>query len=345
MLKKKKVLVLWYSVECNFGDYLIHQTVCSFLESWGYEYISMDVGLPYRQIAQKARLCDWIWFAGGGIIERDIPDVIKKFRKFHHIAGRINYGITGLSIGDFCYDTYKVDLSYWVKNSAFFYTRDDYSSFELNRISQSNRAIASVDVVFASKKMLYNYIDAGDTKIIGVNYRDLPYKDLSGEFRFDEWNNEIQELNSEIYIIPDQHDLNDKMNFKVFEEYSPMAVIKVIEKVEFSISMRYHVILVAAMLGKVSVPICYCPKVRRLAEQLGLQKLQLEVHEYYKLKDVVRYYKENSKELQTVMLNNVNNMRRQADEMFNRVKDKMEVLENEKRKRSLFIKIRSYYEM
>ena len=125
---KKSALILWYTIDLNYGDYLIFQTVKGYLKDWGFEVEGIDVGLPYREIAKIARKYDILWFAGGGIIERGIPDIIINFKKFHKKARKIKYGVTGLSIGNFNYSNEIKAIQYWVANASFFlFTRFVYS--------------------------------------------------------------------------------------------------------------------------------------------------------------------------------------------------------------------------
>ena len=182
--RKKKALVLWYTVDLNLGDFYIFETVKAYLLNWGYLVDDMDVGLPWKVLAKKAKKYDLLWFAGGGIIERGVPDVISNFYIFHKTSKFVNYGITGLSIGEFNYDRYKDSFSYWVNEAQFFYSRDKFTASTLNFYAQTSKVVESVDVVFA-----YNNwsIKSSSDNYIGVNFRDLPYIDLSGEFNWEKW--------------------------------------------------------------------------------------------------------------------------------------------------------------
>lgn len=320
---KKSVLVLWYPVGCNFGDFLIYETVRSYLADWNFDVVGMDVGLPYTIIAKEAKKHDWLWFAGGGIIERGIPDVIRNFEKFRSDSKRIQYGITGLSIGDFNYDEFTSPLTCWVKNAAFFYTRDEYSAHELNKIAKGNYAIPSVDVCFAFRGI--PKIPDVHKNVLGVNFRDLPYKDLTGEFCWKEWESAIQEcIEEEIIGIPDQYDYENRMRFKMASTYSPESVMNALTDCDYTIAMRYHILLMTARLGKICLSICYCPKVSRLAEQLGLEELRLGVHEYDRLAEKVNKYKKNQSYYEENVRKNVAKMECQAKEMFEKVQFIME---------------------
>lgn len=321
--KKKSVLILWYPIGCNFGDYMLYQTVCGYLTEWGYEIADMDVGMPYSMIAKEARKHEWLWFAGGGIIERGIPDVIINFEKFHKKTGRIKYGITGLSIGGFQYDEHAKALTYWVENAQYFFTRDLYSACELNRIAGCNKVISSVDVVFAYQGIPKTNNDQHGT--VGINLRDLPYTDLSGEFQWKKWEAVFKKCISERLIgIPDQFDYSKLINLEMQGGYSPENVLKTIMLSDYTVAMRYHVLLVAARMGILCIPIGYCPKVSRLAEQLGIEELELGVHDYAKLPEVIDKYKNNKLFYHEKVKNNVVLMENRAKEMFAQVRKIME---------------------
>ena len=315
---KKKVLVLWYTYKKNLGDYYIYATVKGYLQKWGYDIIDMDVGLPYEKIAKVAKRCDFMWFAGGGIIERWIPDIILNFKKFYEISNQIKYGVSGLSIGGFSYDNNADCLSYWIEKSAFFFSRDKYTAFELNRLSNSNKVTESVDVVFALD--LSTVRDLSDD-YLGINFRELPYKDITGEFQWNNWENEIRKISTQnVIVIPDQDDVSSYITYDLTCKYSPQNALNIISKCDFLIAMRYHVVLLAARMGKLSIPICYCPKVERLAEQLGLNHLMLNIDGYDKLEDKMNLLLENKINLENSVKEKVEENEKVSQQMFCKIK-------------------------
>lgn len=331
--RKKKILILWYSIDRNLGDYYLYKTVCDYATEWGYEVKGMDVGLSYKAIAKEALKYDWLWFAGGGIIERDIPDVIRHFEKFHKRVRRINYGITGLSIGIFDYSNEAEAISYWVNHAAFFYTRDRFSANELNRLGNSARVKASVDVVFACKEI--NSTAAVENNCVGINFRTMPYVDLTGEIDWNGWNKAITScIKEKIVGIPDQIDVSEKVNFVYPMRYTPENAVRIMSTIKYGVAMRYHVVLIAARLGKVCIPIDYCPKVTRLAEQLGLSELCVHAGEPERLEDVLNEYQNDENNYKRRVKKNVEKMERIACEMFNEVK---EIMEETKIERKIFI--------
>ena len=70
MVKRvKKILLLWYMGGDNFGDVLLAHTVSSILQQNGFEVDFHEVGDDGREIFKHANQCDFMLFAGGGIIE------------------------------------------------------------------------------------------------------------------------------------------------------------------------------------------------------------------------------------------------------------------------------------
>lgn len=328
--KRKRILVLWYSIGENLGDYYLYNTVCSFALKWGYQFKGMDVGTPYEIIAKEARKYDWLWFAGGGIIERGIPDIIQKFAEFHKKAKNIKYGITGLSIGEFDYSDRTDPISYWVNNASFFYTRDDYSSYELNRLAGSTKVIPCVDVVFANEEIANTIL--AESHCVGINFRTMPYADLTGEIDWKSWRNTIVNcINEKIVVIPDQIDVSKNFDFEYPKQYSPRNAVSVISTMKYGVAMRYHVVLIAARLGKVCIPIDYCPKVARLAEQLGLSELCVHASEPEQLENVVNRYQCNEDNYKRRVKKNVEIMEERAYQMFSDVHKIMEETESERK--------------
>lgn len=326
--RKKRVLVLWYPVDENLGDYYLYKTVCTYASEWGFQVTGMDVGLPYEVIAKEAKKHDWLWFAGGGIIERDIPNVIRNFAEFHKKSKNIKYGVTGLSIGAFDYSDETEAISYWVKNASFFYARDKFSADELNRLGNSTKVETSVDVVFASKEI--KSFNAGEKKCVGINFRTMPYPDLTGEMDWKVWETYILDcIKDEIVGIPDQIDVSDKLIFPYPKKYTPSNAVEVISTIKYGVAMRYHVILISARLGIVCIPIDYCPKVARLAEQLGLSELCVHAGEPQKLYEAVELYQKDEDGYRRRVKENVEAMEKKASEMFNVVQKRMEEITND----------------
>ncbi len=317
-MRKKKVLILWYPVDENLGDYYLFNTVRKYAVTWGFDVQDMDVGAPYEGIAEAARKCDWLWFAGGGIIERGIPDIISNFPDFLIKSNHIKYGITGLSIGEFDYSSKSKEISNWVRNSSFFYTRDDYSADVLNSISKSDIVIPSADVVFAYDGLKKDYVNYKNE--VGISFRPMPYTDLTGEIDWKLWNDSIQKNIAEKLIgIPDQFDVSRNFDFIYEWDYSPQNAVKVIEQIKFGIAMRYHVILIAARMGKVCIPIDYCPKVARLANQLGISELILHYNQADKLPQVVKHYLDNENSIKDTMSKKVEALEKRAQMMFDSI--------------------------
>lgn len=330
--RKKRVLVLWYTADKNFGDYLIFKTVSDHLRDWGYECVDMDVGRPYRAIANAARKCDFVWFAGGGIIERGIPNIIRFFRKFRLFSLGVKYGITGLSIGDFDYQYAKKELRSWVRHSSFFYCRDDYTADYLNSISGSKKAVSSADVVFACdlERMLKECgqeqpeaPDEGNVSgpfDLGVNFRELPYVDLSGEMNWTAWTDAILKSTANVIGIPDQYDCSGKIRVDYYGQYTPENVLQCIEKCSTVLAMRFHVLLVAARMGKIPIPINYCPKVGRLAGQLGITDLVLGINDCEGLESAMQKIADNEDRYRKTAAEKVACYEAEAAKMFQTVK-------------------------
>ncbi|MBR3620142.1 MAG: polysaccharide pyruvyl transferase family protein [Clostridia bacterium] len=322
--KNKRALVLWYKYGNNLGDYYIYKTVAYYLSNWGFEIEDCEVGEPFNNIAKKSKNVDLVWFAGGGIIERYVPDIIVSFKKFHKRSRYVKYGVTGLSIGDFSYDYYKKSIQYWVKNSLFFFSRDDYTANKLNELSNCKIVSSNVDVVFATP--YFHPIRERSNNRLGVNFRPLPYPDLTGELNLLEWKKEISLLGfNDIETIADQLQLIKCGHYYTLnKDYSPQKAVETISKIDLGIAMRYHVILIAALYNKVCLPICYCPKISRLSAQLGIEDLSLGINEYTLLPEILKKYIDNKDYYNDLLSKNVLKMKKMALTMFETIKTILE---------------------
>ena len=139
----KRVLTLYYAEGNNFGDDLIYLTCKNALEKRGMEVVPIMGGTPCIEVIRQANECDFLLFAGGGIIEGYVPNVIRWLKEDYHEM-KVPYGVIGLSIGEFDYSFYKEEISFWIRNATFFYTRDQYSADYLKQLSACDKVRAGV---------------------------------------------------------------------------------------------------------------------------------------------------------------------------------------------------------
>ena len=324
---RKKILLLWYTEEDNFGDVLIYQTVKEKLEASGFMVNYHEVGDKSINIIQEANRNDFLIFAGGGIIERYVPDIIKKFKKNKEKLF-IPYGVIGLSIGEFDYEPYKENLECWVENAVFFYSRDSYTANYLNNIAKMQKVICSGDVVLGNQRFYLLKDTTGSRK--GINIRDIPYPDIMGEFNWEKLRKIINSINCKI-VIPDSHNeiLKAKIKFenqKELLEYLKLnrdkkidLIIEQIQKCDFIIGMRYHVILIAALLGVIPLPIMYCPKVERLAEQLEIKDISSSLFDYESIMKNYEWAERHKDKIRKKMYERIEYMRTEVDQMFEKI--------------------------
>lgn len=284
----KKILLLWYMEKDNFGDTLIADTTNVILKKNNYEVVNYEIGEKPKNIISKANKCSFLLFAGGGIIERYIPPILSNFDKYVEKL-LIPYGVIGISVGNFSYDNKSISLGKWVDKAAFFYTRDQRSSDILNKYSSKKKSICSGDCVLLNGR-LNKEINKFQTKV-GINIRELPYKDLTGDFDWEKIITIVHQINAN-KIIMDSSDVIKKFfiscdDYNRYNEYllknkieKANQIIEEISECKIIIAMRYHIILVAAMLGIPTIAIKYCPKVDTLVEQLGIQDIAVEMFSY-----------------------------------------------------------------
>ena len=115
----KKILLLWYFEEDNFGDILLYRTTRNFFSDMSIEVISCEVGQPCIEVFEKANQTDFLLFAGGGIIDGGVPNVIRHFKEDYHLL-KVPYGVIGLGVADFDYLWCKQQIAFWINNAEFF---------------------------------------------------------------------------------------------------------------------------------------------------------------------------------------------------------------------------------
>lgn len=321
----KKVLLLWYMENDNFGDTLISDTVKTALQKKNFVVEDAEVGENPNTIIEKANSCDFMLFAGGGIIERYLPPILAKFSQ-HIDKIHVPYGVIGISVGNFNYDNKSISLGMWVDKSVFFYSRDSRSQKILNKYSKTKKVLCSGDCVFATNRICIHE----EGKNIGINIRDLPYEDINGNLEL----KQIKEIRKQIRadkLIMDSSDeikklfstAEDRRNYEKFKTEGKLEkaehIIRDISGCRMIIAMRYHVVLVAALMGIPVIAIKYCPKVETLVEQLEIQDLAIEIGEYEKIPEKCNKAILNYLKYQSVIQKNVDKLRKCVLEMLNTV--------------------------
>jgi len=320
----KKVLLLWYFEEDNFGDILLYRTTRNFLAEHNIITISYEVGQPCMDIFHEANKTDFLLFAGGGIIERGVPNVIRHFQEDYYLL-QVPYGVIGLGVADWDYSKYKEEIGFWIDHSEFFFVRDDYSENRLFELVGKNKATCSTDCVFHNRDLLKYGNRIGFD--VGINLRDLPFKERTGDID-DAVIRKIYEECNVSCIIPDASEEQlEKLvgvdNSDLLIKYRLMdrgekveAIINEIRGCQFLIAMRFHVILVSAVLGVLPIPIIYHEKVRSLVHSLGLDDLSVEINEFAKIPDKLILAKNNREAYLEKINEKVNHHREIADSMY-----------------------------
>jgi len=319
-----RILLLWYQEEDNFGDVLIFKTVSERLLAAGLEVESHEVGDRCDRIFEHANKCDFLLFAGGGIIERYVPNIITSFElEFDQL--KVPYGVMGFGMGTFDYSKYKHAIAFWVREAAFFYVRDEATETWLNQAAGVKKVKFTGDCVFGNEYLSQIAGRVGENR--GVNIRDLPYKDLTGDFNWTELTGVLKNSGCNIFIPDSSHEMERlKMSFQnqeFLQRYPSMerelkvnGVIAEIRKCRWIFAMRFHVVLVSAMFGIVPIPLLYCPKVKYLSQQLGIPELALEIHEYSQLPQKVALAECNRNFYQKTLEKNVRILRERVNDMF-----------------------------
>ncbi|MBE5843390.1 MAG: polysaccharide pyruvyl transferase family protein [Butyrivibrio sp.] len=331
----RNVLMLWYQEGDNFGDVLIANTTREYLKEHGINSIDYEVGRPCCEVIEEANKCDFLLFAGGGIIEKYIPNVIRHFKADYHML-KVRYGVIGFGMADYDYSDYHEQIEFWVRHADFFYVRDSYTKSQLDSIVGMDKVIYSADDVFANKH-LANYCSfiQTTTSVIGINIRNMPYRDITGEIDSES----IKEVCDKCHVslwIPDSYQNKIECIFQNSESNSAIStdncnideksklIIDAICRCNYVIAMRYHVILVAARLGKIPLPIIYSPKVRTLSEQLGINELAVEYNAIHDIPSKMKIAKENSEFYLRRIKNNVERLEDRAVGMYKQITDYLE---------------------
>lgn len=326
----RRVLLLWYMENDNFGDTLISETVKTILKKNNFIVEDIEVGENPEIIIDRANKCDFMLFAGGGIVERYLPPILARFSQYvDEIV--VPYGVIGISVGAFDYDNKSISLGKWVDESIFFYSRDERSMRILNQYSETKKVMCSGDCVFASDRIHINEVG----KYIGINIRDLPYEDINGRLDWNQIKNIMEGISARKLIMDSSNEIcnlllsnEDRLNyekFKVKEKIEKVDhIIQDMSECRVIVAMRYHVVLVAAVMGIPAIAIPYCSKVETLVEQLGIQDLAIKIGKYANIPSKLEEVMLNYSKYQAIIRKNVDKLTKCVLEMFKVVIEQIE---------------------
>ncbi|WP_026490405.1 polysaccharide pyruvyl transferase family protein [Butyrivibrio sp. XBB1001] len=327
--KVKKVLILWYQEGDNFGDVLLYRTSRDFFLKKGIEVDSYEVGEPCIEIIEEANNHDFLLFAGGGIVERGLPNVIRHFKEDYEFL-KVPYGVVGLGVSVFDYSNYAEQIEFWINNAEFFYVRDSYSQRRLHEYTISGKVKLSADCVFYNSEILK--FGCHIENKVGINLRDLPFKDLMKDFDADVLNKLNTKCDISI-VIPDSSDEQWKKirnigNIDVLKCYPFLdrgekieVTINEIRRCKYLVAMRFHIILVAAVLGVIPIPIVYHQKVKSLVTDLGIDELAVELDELNKIPEKIEKAREKQKYYIDIIARNVERLREKSSNMYSYLND------------------------
>jgi len=315
--KKATVLLVVCLFENNFGDILIYETINKKLKDAGFETELVEVSQSLNEsgLIEKANNSDFLYFVGGGIIERWAPQIIKHFDSLYkHI--QVPYGVVGLSTGEFDYAGFNNSLKLFCEKAKFFYTRDEESAETFRKTGACKLPTAGVDVTFAND-MLTQLERTGD--VVTASFRNIPYIDITGDLNWKLWSDALRKIGVKS-LIHDCHNAQSKLGIPVDNS----DILQQISHANIIVVMRFHIIIAASMIGVLTIPINYCPKVKRLAEQLGIEEYCLELNDHDKLESTFQRLKSNEKTVRKNMDTRVSGLKARANEI---IKNSIRIME------------------
>ncbi|MDO8682064.1 MAG: polysaccharide pyruvyl transferase family protein [Armatimonadota bacterium] len=314
---KGKVLLVVCLFEDNFGDKLIYNTIDKKLRQAGFETEAVEVSqsLAESRLIEKANNSDFLYFVGGGIIERYAPEIIRSFDSLRHSL-KTPHGVVGLSAGEFDYSDFHESLRLFCDTASFFFARDEETVEVFKKAGASRLPTAGVDVVLANDT-ISKLRRTGHG--ITASFRNVPYIDVTGDLDWGRWPEALKKAGVES-LIPDCSASQSRLDIPICDA----PILRQIADAGIVIAMRYHVVLAAAMMGALPIPIAYCPKVARLAEQLGIGEFCLGIHDHNRLEEVLGRLRAEEDAIRRRVAGRVVNLERNARAIINQSINTME---------------------
>ncbi|MEN6371792.1 MAG: polysaccharide pyruvyl transferase family protein [Armatimonadota bacterium] len=318
---KGRVLLVVCLYENNFGDQLIYQTIEKKLHRQGFttETVEISEKLSSSRLIERANNSDFLYFVGGGLIERWAPDVIRYFTSVY-LQLRVPHGVIGLSTGSFDYSEFNNSLKLFCDTASFFYTRDEDSVEAFVRAGASKLPEVGVDVVFANDTLgRLRRTGSG----ISANFRNIPYPDITGDLDWAEWGVAMRNAGVKS-LIPDCSNAQEQLGLPV----SQNSILAELTGCSMVVAMRFHIVLAAAMMGVLPVPVAYCPKVKRLADQLGIGDYCLGIKDSGRLAEIIDKLKANEQIIRINLAKRAAEMKLAANKLIDRSIKSMECVIN-----------------
>lgn len=132
-------------------------------------------------------------------------------------------------------------------------------------------------------------------------------------------------------VIPDssgeyyeKNDVNGILNYSILKRYKYLdksekveVTINEIRRCDYIIAMRFHVIVVSAILGVIPIPIIYHPKVRELVKELQIEEISVEMYELEDIPYKIDFVKKNREIIISKIKANVERLKEQSGKMYN----------------------------
>ncbi len=242
------------------------------------ERVEISDPLERSRLVERANTGSFLCFVGGGLIERWAPEIIANFARWQPRL-RVPYGVLGLGVGEFDYAPFHDSLRCFADHAAFFYTRDAESVGPFVRAGARRPPTVGADVVFAAE---FPRPEGAARGTVAANFRDVPYPDLTGDIEWKAWSAALRQVGVR-FLIGDCSEAQRALGIPV----NRLDAVDAIREAGVVVAMRYHVALLTAVSGGIPLPICYCPKVTRLAHQLGVGDFRLALDDHARLAGVI----------------------------------------------------------
>jgi len=272
----------------------LHSVDAVFRPDFGPKWFQTD----FKKMWAAIKSSDLVIIGGGGLLE-DVHNYFSIPRYLHTVilAKFLKKPVMfySVGVGPISNKLSKIMVRYICNISDIITVRDQKSKEILDNLGLSNVPIfVSEDPVFLLEPIDFNLAQEILMKeeiplnkpLIGVSVRKIEWKDLNYTDLVKFLDYLVSSLDVTIVFVPFGRDgsptdldlsrqIMDKMKFEAYvlkEVYSPSEVLGIINQFDFLVGMRFHCLMMGAIMDIPTLGICYLPKVEILLNKLGYNK-------------------------------------------------------------------------
>lgn len=335
-----KIALIGWSGNHNWGDERMFYCIKKFFAK--HKIVRFKSFLDAILNIDKVNSCDYVLIGGGGLVFRGFSQYVDFLNSITRPLGCIGISIESDDLSEDMIE----GLELLKKKADFIYVRDEKSA---KILKYHHKVIVGPDIAF-----LYPYspIPVINRESVALNLRNWFWWDLELNswlhIRMERWEKKyplikllypfrrwspdkfvlkIKIMFKTIYPLPFYFGEYDKTDYVVLRKYFSRVPkkydISLYKKSRYLVGMRLHSLIFATQIGMPFISLTYEPKNINYCISIGHPELSLNLLDYKKLPEKIRYLRNNYAYIREDLLAYSKSAQNQANYIFNIIEELM----------------------